>query len=157
MFPSSDMLHNCDHGHQTTRWHLSWARHQLGIRVTWHFFKIQKLGMLIRPLQVDFLKLELRCLDVSTTRNVFCCSAKQRPLYSDTTLQTQVPLCSPPQPGGDAPGVPTIRAAAQSCAYYTLCTGAPSQDLKSSQALKPRPTPPRGVGPTFRFSTSTIQ
>lgn len=84
-------------------------------------------------------KLEPRCPDVSKTHHVFFCSAKQRPLYSDTNTG---PTLQSPQPGGDVPRVPAIKAAAQSCADYTLCTGAPNRDLKSSQALKLRPTPP---------------
>lgn len=103
-----------------SRVYLLWARHQLGIRVTWHFFKIQRFRTLIRPLEVDFLKLEPRCLDLSKAHSIFCCSAKQRPLYSDATSQTWAPLWSTPQSGGDGPGTPIISAAAQSCADNTL-------------------------------------
>lgn len=133
------------------RWHpLSRARHQLGIRVTWHFFKMQRLRIAIRPLQVDFLKLEPRCPDVSKTHNVFFCSAKQT-TCTLTHTQMQVPLQSP-QPSGDVPRVPTIKAAELLRAVQTIpWTGAPKCDLKSSQALKPRPTPPRGSGHRFQI------
>ena len=71
---------------------------------------------LCQTLEVEFLKLESRCLDFSKTHSVFCSSAKQRPLYSEATSQTQAPFSRPPQSGGGRPGAPNIEAAAQSCA-----------------------------------------
>lgn len=136
MFPSSGVLH---YGHQTTHWYLSRARHQLGIRVTRHFFKIQRLRRLIRPLQVDFLNWSP---GVQMFRKPTMISFAPPSRDHCILTQTQVPLCSPHSLVEIVPRVPAIKAASQSCADYTLCTGAPNQDLKSSQALKLRPTPP---------------
>ena len=81
-----------------THYHLSWARHQLGIRVRAHFQNSETFGGRIS---------KIRSLGISIFKKPTVFSAAQRGrdyyLYSRCDVPKQFLLFRPPQPGGVGP------------------------------------------------------